>query len=76
MKKSLEVKGLTMITIEEYKNRLLEHFNDMEKLELIIFDRTAELLLYRSFIKEKGLETELKQRIEQAKALADVQLFK
>lgn len=37
MKKLLEMKGLTMITLEEYKNRLLEHFSDMEKLELIIF---------------------------------------
>ncbi|WBL27531.1 hypothetical protein [Bacillus safensis] len=61
-----------MITLEEYKIRLLEHFKDIERLELIIFDRTAELLLFRAFIREKGLESEFNQRIEQAKSLADL----
>lgn len=57
-----------MISLQDYANQLLEHFKDMERLELIIFDRTAELLLYRAFIREKGLETEFKQRMESVKA--------
>lgn len=64
-----------MITLEEYTNRLLEDFEYMEKLELIIFDRTAELILYKAFIREKGLEVEFKKVIEYAKVQADVQQF-
>ncbi|UXO88093.1 MULTISPECIES: hypothetical protein [Bacillus] len=45
----------------------------MEKLEAIVFERSAELLLYRAFIREKGLEREFNQRLEQTKAIADEQ---
>lgn len=51
--------------------QLLEDNSHMEQLESIIFERSAELLVCKAFIKEKGLEAELKERLEQAEAKAD-----
>lgn len=62
-----------MFTPEEYTKLFLENMNDMEKLEAIVFERSAELLLYRAFIREKGFEREFNQRLEQTKAIADEQ---
>lgn len=48
----------------------LDDMTDIEKLEAVVFERSAELLLYRAFVKEKGLEKEFRIRLEQAKAIA------
>lgn len=55
---------------------LLEDMSHTERLESIVFERSAELLVYKAFIKEKGLEAELKERLEQAKATADKESLK
>lgn len=49
----------------------LEDMNHMEKLEAIVFERSVELLLYKAFIKEKGLEREFIQLVQKVKAGAD-----
>ncbi|UGB30960.1 MULTISPECIES: hypothetical protein [Bacillales] len=61
--------------MEEDKDLLLDLYKDMEKLELIIFDRSAEILFYRAFIKEKGLEEEFEQRVKEATALTKINRF-
>lgn len=41
--------------------------SDMQKLEALVHERTIELLLYRAFVKDKGLEAEFKKLLAKAK---------
>lgn len=48
----------------------LEDMKHIEQLEEILVIRTAEVLVLKAFIEEKGLTAEYKARLEQARAKA------
>ncbi|MGX9952676.1 hypothetical protein ACS9SB_0022020 [Bacillus subtilis] len=52
-------------------DHFLEAMNDMEKLQIMIFERNAELCMCKAFLKEKGLEKEYEKRITEAKAIVE-----
>lgn len=58
------------MSFEEKVNEFLNVTGDIEQLETLLFERSAELLQLRAFIKEKGLEAEYRARITLAKAKA------
>lgn len=61
-----------MTTFKERVNEFLDtEGKNTEQLKALLFERSAELLELKAFIKEKGLEAELKERLEQAKAKID-----
>ncbi|TWG74395.1 hypothetical protein L604_000700000900 [Bacillus subtilis J27] len=56
------------MSFEERVNAFLNVTGDIEQLETLLFERSAEVLQLRAFIKEKGLDAEYKARIAEAKA--------
>jgi hypothetical protein len=56
------------MSFEEKVNDFLNFSGDKEQLETLLFERSAELLQLKAFIKEKGLEAEYQARITFAKA--------
>lgn len=58
---------MEIMSFEERVNAFLNVTGDIEQLETLLFERSAELLQLRAFIKEKGLDSEYKSRIAEAK---------